>query len=379
MNQLFLISQNEKLDHYYTILIDREKKTLVRKKLESSEILENEFLINFFLKKNLKIFLEESKNEFYQEELESFKKKTTIIKEDFNSQLSYFYFQYSSMNYTQCFLHNDTFDKEIFTLIDFLATKDYFFLDSPQTILYNNRKIDLSEVYPKIKSIKLESNHELFLFFDYNQIQLNNFETIKESECTQLNSKENTILTLNETIENEIFEKYNNKFISQFNSLLVEPPQSFAWSMQFKFCGNWCGPGYGGLNDPKCESFCKENLDDPSEECKICRPPINEVDGVCLEHDFCCARSQKKNSNICGSDYNSYDCKCHKNMVHQLANLKYHLFEDCNFIQKVIMELLFSGLKCMCTTDLMFESLWKFEEKVFSSSLDHCLPALMCT
>lgn len=50
--------------------------------------------------------------------------------------------------------------------------------------------------------------------------------------------------------------------------------------------GNWCGPKYGGL-DSECISKCEENLKKPSENCIKCSPPINYVDRVCMEHDFC--------------------------------------------------------------------------------------------
>lgn len=37
-----------------------------------------------------------------------------------------------------------------------------------------------------------------------------------------------------------------------------------------------------------------DNLDKPTDECFKCKPPINYLDEVCMEHDFCQERYQEK-------------------------------------------------------------------------------------
>ncbi|KAL4489776.1 hypothetical protein ABPG72_022416 [Tetrahymena utriculariae] len=73
---------------------------------------------------------------------------------------------------------------------------------------------------------------------------------------------------------------------------LLQKSQNYIQLKEFQY-GNWCGPDYGGF-ESKCKDVCKQNEDEPSNKCIDCRPFIDYVDRVCMEHDFCQQKYQNK-------------------------------------------------------------------------------------
>ena len=384
-NKIILISQDENLNHY-KILIDRKEKTLIKKKIEKSDISENAILKSFFLKNKPEIFEEEELNlEEYQQEMHELGKKSTFFKEDYNKNMSYYYFKYKFINYTQCFYYDKTVDHELFSLMELIVSPEFQANYSTKTnsseFLYQGKKFELFVENSKIKSINIGQKRALYFINDQNNDDIEN--EIPLSECiyynlTSLSPENRYNLKLNEKETDEVYSHYKNRFLSQYETLLATTPQTFLFSYGFKFCGNWCGPNYGGFNDEKCKEICKKNLDTPSDECKKCKPPINAVDEVCMLHDFCCERTQIINKNICGNDYNSYDCECHSSMIKNLAKLKWNLFAECNFVEKVMMEIVFSFLNCRCKFTAVFESVLNLGNESFTSDHDKCVPSFMC-
>ena len=375
-NKFMLISQDEN-NNIYKIWIDRSEKTLIKKKMEKSEIIENSMLKNIILNQKPDIFSEKLPQlEMYEAELKKLEEKSTFFKEDYRSKISYYYFTYQYINYTQCFYYEKTLDHELFAMFDSLLDAT-FPNKSEGSLFYEGKNIEFIEHDSNTKSLKIGSNN--FIVLMNNNDTMDSDFKVPPSECIYYNLTSQTPenkynIQLDQKVQDEIYSHYKTNFLSQYESLLITPPK-FGFSFDFKFCGNWCGPEYGGLNDEKCKDVCSKNLDKPSEECRTCRPPVNEVDEICMLHDFCCAKTQIINQNICGHDFNSYDCDCHISMVGKLKNIKWH-FGECNFVEKVMMEILFKFLGCRCKYDQNFQSLYKNES--FHSALDSCVPAFMC-
>ncbi|KAL4441110.1 hypothetical protein ABPG74_002060 [Tetrahymena malaccensis] len=84
----------------------------------------------------------------------------------------------------------------------------------------------------------------------------------------------------------------NNKVNPKDLQRLIQKPQNYIQLKEFQY-GNWCGPDYGGF-ESKCKDVCEQNQDEPSDKCMDCRPFIDYVDKVCMEHDFCQQRYQNK-------------------------------------------------------------------------------------
>lgn len=353
--------------------MNRKDKILTKKKLEKNEILAN---LGFFATISLnKIQEEETFAHDYQRELKKLESRTTIVQEDHNSKLSYLYFKYHYINYTQCFYYESLDHSDLLNLVNFLSIHAYFSDEPNQKINYLGKEIEVTLENSQITSITLNTNEKYY--FSYNE----NFENPEDfafpldlSTCFFYNlttqAPEPTYsLSIDESLSEEIYSNYKTRFLSQYDTLLINIPNkndSEEFALSFDFCGNWCGPHYGGLDDTQCQDICSLNLDLPSQECVQCRPPLSDVDSICMTHDFCCKKTYQINQNICGGEVFSYDCDCHRNMRKNLAKIEWNLHQECNFVKKVMMEIAFTFLNCRCRSE------------IFGVKFDKCVPLFLC-
>ena len=367
-NQLVFIHQDSH-GKAFKIFLDRKEKILIKKNIEINDIMANSAYFTLDLK------FENNNNmlENYQKELLKLEEKTILVKEDYNSKLTHLYFKYHYVNYSQCFYYEDLENQDLVDVVNFLAKNAYFSTQSRQKFNYFDKEIEVYKKDSDISSITLDGNKKYYI------LKTENFEEFSFepnlSSCVFYDVKTQTpdpqfSKELDESIYDEIYSHFKSNFLSQYDTLLVNIPQKKPqelkqFSLSFDFCGNWCGPHYGGFDDEQCKDVCLSNLQSPSQECLTCRPPLSDVDSVCMAHDFCCKRTYQTNQDICGEEVYSYDCECHRNMRRDLSNISWD-FKECNFLKKIMMEVAFTFLKCRC------------RGQVQNVKFEKCVPLFLC-
>ncbi|EAR95029.1 transmembrane protein, putative (macronuclear) [Tetrahymena thermophila SB210] len=134
----------------------------------------------------------------------------------------------------------------------------------------NNTQIQNANTSP------LESGLIVYEEGDSNYFYFEDSKILEElSKSSKFEIREDTIRKNPKDVQKLILKSQNNIQLKEFQY------------------GNWCGPDYGGF-ESKCKDVCQKNEDEPSDKCIDCRPFIDYVDRVCMDHDFCQQKYQNK-------------------------------------------------------------------------------------
>lgn len=385
----FSIEKKGMNDEIKKLIINLDEKTLKKTIIKDPLLLQNIELKSFALiekHENSK----DKKNYQYQKIIETISRFNKFFEEDYKTNKTFSYINYEYINYTQCYYYDQTVDQNLFNLIDDISKmKNLFIKGNEEKILYKNQQ-EIKLIYSQITQnleINLSPSINLVIPFS-NPIQQNMEEILSIGKCFHYNLTQQEHDDYNKTqdsiINDRVFEFYKEKIHAEFDGLILTSLPENQFSLAFKFCGNWCGPSYGGFNDENCKEICLKDLEKPSEECKRCKPPVNKIDEICMLHDFCCMRSYLLDRDYCGTETTSFDCGCHIEMFEALGQLDLDFFslilDDCSFVNNIMMQFVFRNLKCRCKNTEVVSSIWKtgLPNEDFTAGYDRCIPAKDC-
>lgn len=354
---------------FHRVFIDFSSKTL-EKELLTSDFNENlEDFPDFFANLPKKQVFSQKSSDF-QKKFEEIDHIFKANRQDFLANSSISLTSYPFLNKTSCISSQTPADLEFFQLLEYLSQQIIEIPFETHDFIYKSTLISLKPLSPDLYSLLIGDN--LTILLDFRESSNN----LRENPLRFPDLSSNSCETLNEETLNQLsLQKYQEFFVEDYGSLLLAETTEKTYGWAFHFCGNWCGPNYGGFTDPVCKEICGRNLSFPSEECRKCRPPTNRVDEICMFHDFCCQRSAIENNKCCGSETTSFDCSCHREMYQALSEEGWGIEGECNFVHKLMMEALFRLIKCRCRGGGNERRLWGEGE---STGEDKCMPAFSC-